>query len=38
MDAESIFVLVLVLCLGVGLVAAVIGVFFFNGFHWWDKL
>jgi len=38
MEPEAIFVLVLVLCLGVGLIAAIVGVFLFNGFNWWDKL
>lgn len=38
MDEGTIFVLILGLCLGIGLVATIIGVFLFNGFHWWDKL
>lgn len=35
---ESVFVIALIICLGVGLIASVVGVFLFNGFDWWDKL
>ncbi len=39
MDPVSTFLLVIGLCLGIGLVAAIIGFFlFFNGFDWWDKM
>jgi hypothetical protein len=38
MDSGTVFILILVLCLGIALIAAIIGVFIFNGFHWWDKL
>jgi len=37
MDEGTIFVLIIGLALGLGLAAALIGVFFFNGFKWWDK-
>lgn len=30
--------LIMLLCLGVGLIAAIVGIFLFNGFNWWDKL
>jgi len=35
---DSVFALILIICLGVGLIAAIIGVFLFNNFNWWDKL
>ncbi len=35
---ESVFAIVLVIFLSIGLIAAVVGVFIFNGFNWWDKL
>lgn len=35
---ESIVTLIIMICLGVGLVAAIVGVFLFNNFNWWDKL
>jgi len=34
----STFGAVVLICLGLGLVAAVICVFLFNNFNWWDKL
>jgi len=34
----SVFGAVMLICLGLGLVAAVICVFLFNNFNWWDKL
>jgi hypothetical protein len=38
MDSVSTFILVISLCLGIGLIAAIIGFILFNGFDWWDKL
>jgi hypothetical protein len=35
---ESVFVITILLGLGIGLIAAIIGVFLFNNFDWWDKL
>lgn len=37
-SSESVFAIIMVVCLGLSLVAAIIGVFLFNGFDWWDKL
>jgi ABC-type antimicrobial peptide transport system permease subunit len=37
MSETTIIALILGICLGLGLLAAIIGIFFFNGFHWWDK-
>jgi len=33
----STFITLLIIFLGVGLVAAIIGLFLFNNFDWWDK-
>ena len=35
---ESLVLVIILVCLGVGLLAAIIGLFLFNGFNWWDKL
>lgn len=35
---EGVFVLIIGLCFGIGLVGAIIAIVVFNGFHWWDKL
>lgn len=37
-SAESLVVVIIMVCLGFGLLAAIIGLFLFNGFNWWDKL
>lgn len=36
--SETIALIILLVFLGIGLVAAVIGVFLFNDTDWWDKL
>ncbi len=38
MQESDILALVLLICLGVGLIATVIGVFLFNNTNWWDKM
>lgn len=35
---EFAFVAVILVCLGIGLVAAIIGFFLFSQDRWWDKL
>lgn len=38
-SADGTIALVMLLCLGIGLIASVIGIFLFNGgFDWWNKL
>lgn len=37
-SAESLVMVIVLVCLGVGLLAAIVGVFLFNNFNWWDKL
>lgn len=38
MQESDVLALVLLICLGVGLIAAVIGVFLFNSNNWWNKM
>jgi hypothetical protein len=33
---EFAFVAIILSCLGIGLIAAIIGFFLFNGSHWWN--
>lgn len=37
-SSESLVMVIILVCLGVGLLAAIVGVFLFNNFNWWDKL
>jgi len=37
-SSETIVMVVVLVCLGVGLLASIIGIFLFNNFNWWDKL
>jgi|LSQX01.1.fsa_nt_gb uncharacterized protein (DUF2062 family) len=38
MQESDILALVLLICLGVGLILAVVGVFIFNNSDWWNKM
>lgn len=38
MQENDILAIVLLVCLGIGLIAAIVGVFLFNNFNWWDKM
>jgi hypothetical protein len=33
----AVAVVIVAVCLGLSIVAAVVGVFMFQGFKWWDK-
>lgn len=35
--SESVIIVVVLLGLGIGLIATIIGFFLFNGSNWWDK-
>lgn len=37
-SAETMVLVIILVCLGVGLLASIIGLFLFNSFNWWDKL
>lgn len=34
---DTVFAVIVLTCLGIGLVATIIGFFLFNGSDWWNK-
>ncbi len=38
MQESDVLALVLLICLGIGLLVAIIGIFLFNSSDWWNKM
>jgi hypothetical protein len=36
-SGTAVVVVIVAVCLGLSIVAAIVGVFLFNGFKWWDR-
>lgn len=36
-ESESLVIVIVLICLGVGLICTIVGLFLFNSTNWWDK-